>query len=97
MIDRLLELEGEEPVQPTEPKTPETLSELVSQYWDDLLAYGRITVNRLEELRAGTKPTPIEQVRLGAVIGDEDLVIDLSGKIQNGKSGKGRVKNGAGT
>lgn len=64
-----------------------SLAELVAHWWEEL-STTRITSSRLEAILNGAKPTPIEQVYLGSVCGDIDLVIDLVEKIpaQKGKA-----------
>lgn len=62
-----------------------SLAELVAHWWEEL-STTRITSARLDALQKGAKPTPIEQVYLGSVCGDIDLVIDLVERIPAQKS-----------
>lgn len=73
-----------------------SIAELVHHYWKPLQST-RIPLARLEAIRDGAKPTPVEQVYIGSVCGDVDLVVDLAEKLSTEEPKtipKANVKNG---
>ncbi len=58
-----------------------TILEMVTEEWDRLTEYGRISADRLEALRKGDRPTELENARLALALGlDEGYVERLSRK-----------------
>ena len=57
-----------------------SLSDLVNHYCEQL-KLTRISSDRLTAIRDGAKPTAVEQVYIGSVCGDVDLVVDLTDRI----------------
>lgn len=77
--------------QPAEDEPYKSLGDLISDHWE-ALQQSKIPLKRLKELRDGAKPTAAEQVRIGAVVEDADLVIDLVERMDDHpkrKSGNG--------
>lgn len=73
-----------------------SLAELVQDYWEQLRTT-RISEDRLAAIRQGAKPTPVEQVYIGSVCGDVDLVVDLVDRIpasERKRVSKKNVTNG---
>lgn len=64
-----------------------SLAELVDAYWDEMNTT-RIPRDRLEAIRNGAKPSPVEQVYIGSVCGEIELVVELSEKISHKKRRK---------
>ncbi len=64
-----------------------SLAELVNAYWDEINTT-RIFSDRLEAIRNGEKPTPVEHVYIGSVCGEIELVVELSEKISSKKTRK---------
>ncbi len=84
--------QGEEQADQATDEPYKSLGELIAAFWEPL-QQSNIPLERLEELRDGAKPTAAEQVRIGAVVEDVELVIDLVERLDDNKP---RRKSGNG-
>lgn len=69
----------------------QSLGDLIADNWK-ALHQSSITTERLTELRNGSKPTAAEQVRIGAILEDVELVISLVEKQE--ENPKKKASNG---